>query len=149
MLAQGVSLKTIGDLSPFSTDVVNLIKKTEQTTAHCQDIDMVFALNYGSRDEIRRACCKIIDDIHDQRLQKQEITEELIGKYLDTAPWGDPDLLIRTSGEMRLSNFLLWQLSYAEIYATDLFWPDFLPTDLLAAIIEFQKRERRWGGTSC
>lgn len=145
MLAHGVRLKTIGDLNAFSDDVVHLIHKTQETTAHCSGIDMVFALNYGSRDEIRRACCKIIEDIDCNRLQKQDITESLIGTYLDTAPWGDPDLLIRTSGEMRLSNFLLWQLSYAEIYTSNLFWPDFMPSDLLEAVLEFQKRERRWG----
>lgn len=147
MKQQGVRLKTIGDLKALPKEVLLAIEETEQSTSHCNQIDMIFALNYGGRDDMRRAIRKILDDYSDKKLQKDQITEGLISQYLDTAPWGDPDLLIRTSGEMRISNFLLWQVSYSEIHVTDVLWPDFTHEDLLRAFIDFQQRERRLGGT--
>jgi undecaprenyl diphosphate synthase len=147
MLAQGVRLKTIGDLTAFPSDVLAVVEKTLKATAHCDQIDMVLALNYGARDEIRRAFHHILDLCNKGNLQKEDVTEKLIASYLDTKFCGDPDLLIRTSGEMRVSNFLLWQLSYTEIYVTELLWPQFKPNDLLEAVADFQKRERRLGGT--
>jgi len=146
MVEEGVRLKTIGDLTALSQDVLDVVDQTKQATEHCRDIDMVLALNYGGRDELTRAFQKIMDDCKSGKLQQDQITESLIGRYLDTADMGEPDLLIRTSGEMRLSNFLLWQLSYSEIYITEVLWPDFTPNNLLEAVIEYQKRERRLGG---
>ena len=108
---------------------------------------MILALNYGSRNELLRAFHRILDECDSQKLSKELVTESLIANYLDTAPWGDPELLIRTSGEQRLSNYMLWQLAYTEIYFTEVLWPDFTPAQLLAAIVDFQNRERRLGGT--
>lgn len=147
MLSDGVRLRTIGDLTKLPSDVLEVVAETSDKTAHCTCIDMVMALNYGSRDEMCRAFDRILTDCYSKKVQMENITESLISKYLDTAPWGDPELLIRTSGEMRLSNFLLWQLSYAEIYITNTLWPDFKSADLLAAILDFQGRKRRLGGT--
>lgn len=147
MQKQGVRLKTIGNIHALPKEVLSDIEKTIEATAHCNQIDMIFALNYGGRDEIKRAFHHILDNCLAGKLQKEQITENLIASYLDTTPWGDPDLLIRTSGEMRISNFLLWQLSYSEIYITDLLWPEFKPKDLLDAVTDYQKRERRLGGT--
>lgn len=147
MQEEGVRLKTIGNLEALPKEVLAVVEETMQATADCSRIDMVLALNYGSRDELRRAFHRILDSYSNGSLQKEEVTEKLIANYLDTSHWGDPDLLIRTSGEMRVSNFLLWQLSYAEIYVTELLWPEFKPIDLLNAVTDFQKRERRLGGT--
>jgi undecaprenyl diphosphate synthase len=147
MQAQGVRLQTIGNLEALPKEALDAIEETVAATAHCDQIDMILALNYGSRDEIRRAFHGILDHYEAGKLQKEDVTEKLISSYLDTKPWGDPDLLIRTSGEMRVSNFLLWQLSYTEIYVTELLWPEFKPKDLLDAVADFQKRERRLGGT--
>lgn len=146
MISHGVRLGTIGNLSALPSDVQKIVAETKDATSHCDAIDLVFALNYGGRDDITRAIHCILDDCAKGKLCKEQVTEKVIASYLDTNPWGDPDLLIRTSGEMRVSNFLLWQLSYAEIYIKDMFWPEFKPSDLLDAIIEFQKRERRLGG---
>jgi undecaprenyl diphosphate synthase len=103
-------------------------------------------VNYGGRDEIRRAFCKIIAMHDKEKINPEDLTEKLIAGLLDTAPFGDPDLLIRTSGEYRVSNFLLWQISYAEFYTTDVLWPDFSPKHLTEAILAFQGRVRRRGG---
>lgn len=142
MKASGVRLCTIGALDVFPKEVLRVIDSVKAETAKGQSIDLILALNYGARDEIKRAMEKICKerDIH------TEITEELISSHLDTAPWGDPDLLIRTSGEMRISNFLLWQLSYTELYITEVLWPDFTPGLFLDALIDFQTRQRRMGG---
>ena len=145
MMTQGVRFHVIGDLSPFSDSLKQIIDSTRRATAGGKGIDFVIALNYGGRDEMRRALLKIADDIVSGSLAKHQITEEAIASYLDTAPFGDPDLLIRTSGEKRLSNFLLWQLAYAEVYMIETLWPDFTPRDLLNAVLDFQKRQRRIG----
>lgn len=146
MLAHGVHVETIGDLSPFAPDVLNVIDDTVKKTAHCKDINMILALNYGARDELRRAVQKIVDGTTSNEGKSLKITEEMIASHLDTAPWGDPELLIRTSGEMRVSNFLLWQLSYTELYVLNDLWPDFKPIHLLEAVVDYQSRERRLGG---
>lgn len=147
MQDQGVRLKTIGDLNALPKDALIAVNQTIEATAHCNQLDMVLALNYGGRDEIRRAVQNILNHYSDGKLSKEEISEKLISNYLDTKDWNDPDLLIRTSGEMRISNFLLWQLSYSEIYTTELLWPEFKANNLLDAVIDFQQRERRLGGT--
>lgn len=146
MKQHGVRLMTIGNLEALSPEVQLAIEETKHNTADCTDIDMIFALNYGGRDDLCRAFHKIVDE-YKGKLKSEHLTEDLISSHLDTAPWGDPDLLIRTSGEMRISNFLLWQLSYSEIHVTDALWPDFSHEDLLTAIKDFQNRDRRLGGT--
>jgi undecaprenyl diphosphate synthase len=146
MLDCGARLKTIGNIQAFKPSVINAIEDTIAATAHCDKIDMVLAVNYGGRDDIRRAVLRISEDVTNAKLSKEQISESVISKYLDTAQWQDPDLLIRTSGESRISNFLLWQLSYTEIYVTPVFWPDFTSTHLIEAIVDFQKRQRRLGG---
>ena len=146
-LEEGTRLCTIGNLSSLPEYVQKTVQETKEITAHCHEVDLIFALNYGSRDEIKRAMQLIAQDIIDHKIAPSQISENTISKYLDTAPWKDPDLLIRTSGELRLSNYLLWQISYAEIYSTNVLWPDFTPHHLLKALINYQQRERRLGGT--
>ena len=145
MKAEGVRLQTIGDLSAFSEDVLEAINAAVQYTTDGDQIDMILALNYGARDEIRRSVQRIVKMCAEGKLQPTQITEAVISKHLDTASWGDPDLLIRTSGEKRVSNFLLWQLSYTEIYVSDVLWTDFTPDHLLEAIADYQQRNTRLG----
>jgi len=145
MVEEGVRLNVIGDLSRFPKDVLHVLEETIDATQDGKKLDLVLALNYGGRDELRRAVKKIVDDCLSHKLAKEEITEEVIASYLDTAQWKDPDLLIRTSGENRISNFLLWQISYTEVLITDVLWPDFSKQDLLRAVLEYQKREMRVG----
>lgn len=145
LIEEGVKLNTIGDLSKFSSSLQQQLEDVIDATRDCSKIELVLALNYGSRNEITRAVKKIIEDVSENKIQKQEVTENLISSYLDTSNWTDPDLLIRTSGEKRLSNFLLWQMSYAEVHTTNALWPDFGREELLKAIIEYQQRERRFG----
>jgi undecaprenyl diphosphate synthase len=145
MIQEGVRLGAIGDLRRLPPDVKQTLEEVKKATAGGNRIDLVLAVNYGARDDICRAMVSIMEDCERGRLQKEDITEALISRYLDTAPWGDPHLLIRTGGESRLSNFLLWQISYAEVYITDILWPDFNEQELIKAIAEFQKRERRVG----
>ncbi len=146
MIDEGVRLETIGDLSRLPPDVLHVVNETKAATAQGKGITFVMALNYGSRDELCRAFKKMAADIQNKSLGIEEIDLEKMSQYLDTAQWEDPDLLIRTSGEMRVSNFLLWQISYAEIHIEEVLWPDFTPHHLLKAIQGFQKRERRLGG---
>ena|SRR3990167_2807699 len=146
MKKESVRLETIGDISKLPISLQEILQKTKYETKEGNKIRLVLALNYGGRDEIRRAFIKIAEDIEKGFVCKQDISENLISSYLDTAVFGDPDLFIRTSGELRLSNFLLWQLSYTEVYITKVLWPDFTPDHLLEAIKEFQMRSRRLGG---
>lgn len=146
MIREGIRLETIGDLSRFPNQLREAFRAVKQATEHCRKINLVLALNYGARDEIRRAMVKILESHQKHKFSPDELTENLISRHLDTNRWGDPELLIRTSGELRVSNFLLWQISYAEIYVTEKLWPDFTPRDLLEALAVFQKRDRRLGG---
>ncbi len=145
MIKEGVRLSAIGDLSKFSKDVRLIIEDVVEATSAGDRLDLVIALNYGGRDELKRAVSAIVEDCLAKKLSKKEVSEDLIASYLDTAQWKDPDLLIRTSGESRISNFLLWQISYSEVIVTDVLWPNFSEKDLLAAILEYQKRELRLG----
>lgn len=145
MIREGVRLGTIGDTRRFPAQVKETIDDVKKATSGGDKIDLVLAINYGARDDIRRAFISMVEDCERGRIHKEDITEALISRYLDTAPWGDPDLLIRTSGESRLSNFLLWQISYAEVYITDVLWPDFDDQELIRAVAAFQKRVRRVG----
>ncbi|MBI3901099.1 MAG: di-trans,poly-cis-decaprenylcistransferase [Chlamydiia bacterium] len=146
MVKEGIRLGMIGDLNKLPEAVQDAYLEAEEATSCCGKINLVLAMNYGARDEIRRAFCKILKDHENVPFSAEELTEEVIAKYLDTKSWGDPDLMIRTSGEFRVSNFLLWQLSYAEIHVTETLWPDFSSKDLLNAVIDYQKRDRRLGG---
>lgn len=146
MVSNGIRLETIGHLAPLPSFLRTAIDRTKQATRYCHDITLILALNYGGRDEICRAFRALLHDYKRQQVTEDEINEATIARYLDTSPWGDPELFIRTSGELRVSNFLLWQISYAEIYVTPVLWPDFTPSCLLDALVDFQQRQRRWGG---
>jgi undecaprenyl diphosphate synthase len=139
MIKEGVRFETIGDLKRLPENVQKMIKETKRATEKCDRIKLILAINYGGRDEIVRA-------INEMMKENKRVTVENFGKYLDTKKWCDPDLLIRTSGEYRLSNFLIWQACYSEIVVTDVLWPDFTPKDLHAAVATYQKRQRRFGG---
>jgi len=138
-LENNVQFKAIGDLSKFSTKLQKVIKETEEKTSHCTGMTQILALNYGSRNEITRAVNKLVSN-------NLEISEENIGNYLDTAGVSDVDLLIRTSGEVRVSNYLLWQIAYAEMFFTKTYWPEFNTLELDDIISDFNNRERRFGG---
>ncbi len=141
-----IRMRVIGDTSVFDADIQEAIRVLEESS---KDYDAMFfqiALNYGSRDEIVRGMRRMAEDAANGRIRPDEITEETIDGYLDTAGLPDPDLLIRTSGELRLSNFLMWQLAYSEFYFTDVPWPDFDKAELMKAIEGYNNRERRYGG---
>ncbi len=145
MVNNGIKLETIGDLTPLPESLKQAITATKEATKQCDDIRLVLGFNYGSRDEICRSFHRLLEDYEQKKIQKEEINEAMISRYLDTREWSDPELFIRTSGELRLSNFLLWQISYAEIYVAPVLWPEFTPKHLLEAVLDFQNRQRRWG----
>lgn len=138
-LENNIKFKAIGDLSKFSQRLQKIIQETEEKTSHCTGLTQVLALNYGSRDEITRAVKKLQN-------KNLEITEKNIENHLDTAGVPDVDLLIRTSGEVRVSNYLLWQIAYAEMFFTNTYWPEFTPYELDDILSDFDTRERRFGG---
>jgi undecaprenyl diphosphate synthase len=146
MVEQGVKLSTIGDIEKLPHSLQATIKETCLATQNCEKIELALAINYGARNEILRAIKKICYDVNDNKLNIDELNETVISSYLDTKAKKDPDLLIRTSGELRLSNFMLWQLSYTEVFVTDVLWPDFNKYELIKAIMEYQNRQRRIGG---
>ena len=148
MLGNGIRLTTIGDTEALKKPMKTLLKETIAKTAHNHDMILNLALNYGGRDEIVGAVQDLLNDIRRGTLADQDVTKDLFSRYLDTAGLPDPDLLIRTSGEYRISNFLLWQSAYTEFYYTDVLWPDFNRDELFRAITEYQRRERRFGLTS-
>lgn len=141
-------VKVIGDKTALSIDLQNKIEKLETVTKDNTGLHFTIALNYGSRDEIVRAIKKVAADVKNEKLGVEDITEQVYSNYLDTKGIPDPDLLIRTSGEERISNYLLWQLAYTEFYFTDCLWPDFDKKELLKAIVEYTKRDRRFGKVS-
>jgi undecaprenyl diphosphate synthase len=145
MVREGVRLEAIGDLNRLPDSVKQELALSRSATAHCKKIDLVLAINYGGRDDIRRAFVTMMEDVERGKLSKDQISELLISQYLDTAKWPDPQLLIRTSGEKRQSNFLIWQLCYSEFYHTDVHWPDFDEHDLLQAVRDVQLRQQRIG----
>lgn len=138
-LENNVRFKPIGDLSRFSKYLQKTIRDVEEKTSHCTGLTQVLALNYGSKDEIIRAIKKLNE-------QELEVSEENLESCLDTAGMPDVDIMIRTSGEVRLSNYLLWQNAYAEMFFTPTYWPDFNSSELDDIISDFVKRERRFGG---
>ena len=140
-----MKVTVIGDPTPFDPDIRESIGRLEEYSKDFTSLHFQIALNYGSRDELVRAANRMAEDIRAGRAPER-ITEEVFAGYLDTAGVPDPDLMIRTSGELRLSNFLLWQLAYTEFYFTDVPWPDFGKEELIAAIEKYNERDRRFGG---
>ncbi|MFH0826414.1 MAG: isoprenyl transferase [Candidatus Omnitrophota bacterium] len=141
-----VRLKIVGRLAPIPESLLKKVREAEHLTQENTGITMVLALNYGSRQEILDAAKKFAGQVLSQEVTIDDLNEERFSQYLYTAGLPDPDLLIRTSGEMRISNFLLWQLSYAELYFPKKYWPDFKEEELSRALEAYQKRERRFGG---
>ncbi|MEF2954521.1 MAG: isoprenyl transferase [Blautia sp.] len=139
-------VRVIGDPRAFDEDLQQKIRELEEFSSQFDELHFQIALNYGSRDEIRRAVQDMARDVKKGALDPEEITEETISHYLDTKGLPDPDLLIRTSGEERLSNYLLWQLAYTEFYFTDVPWPDFDKAEFVRAIEKYNGRDRRFGG---
>jgi undecaprenyl diphosphate synthase len=148
LIKNNIRLMTIGDVDRLANDVRNRLYETIDLTSASTGLNLVIALSYSSRWEIAEAVRKICADVKKGVLSQDAINEVNFEKYLNTFGIPDPELMIRTSGELRISNFLLWQLAYTELYFTDILWPDFSKNDFYAAIIDFQKRERRFGKTS-
>ena len=144
----GVRLRVIGERSNLSNDIVELISECEERTDENTTLNLMIALSYGSRAEIANAAKVLAQKAVTGEIKADEIEETMLEKYLDTAEIPDPDLLIRTSGEKRVSNFLLWQLAYSEFVFLDSLWPDFSEKEFVNAISEFSSRERRYGATS-
>lgn len=143
-----VRLMTIGDTSRMPAETAKRLQQCIDQTAHNTGLCLVLALSYSSRWEMTEAVKNMVQDGIDQKLHIEEIDEKTISNYLTTKQIPDPELLIRTSGEYRISNFLLWQIAYTELYFTDVLWPDFKKEDLYQAIVNYQSRERRFGKTS-
>ena len=141
-------VRVIGDKTALDEDIRNRIAELEEATKNNDGLNFQIALNYGSRDEMVRAMKKLCLDCKDGKVDVESIDESLFEKYLDTHDIPDPDLMIRTSGEQRLSNYLLWQLAYSEFYFTDVLWPDFTKEDLIKAIEYYNGRDRRFGGVT-
>ena len=140
-----VKLRIIGDLDPLNKELKKILNHSMEKTSDNTGLNLQVAINYGARDEIVNAVKKISEDIKAGKLSGEDINSDLISDYLYTSNIPDPDLLIRTGGDQRLSNYLLWQLAYTEIYVTNALWPDFSRSDLASSIYEFEKRERRFG----
>lgn len=147
MLTEGIRLRVIGDLSRLSEPVQTALADAERETSQGQTLTLILALSYGGRDEIMRAAKKIAQRALDGHLDINQLDNKSFSTYLDTGDLPEPDLLIRTSGEVRISNFLLWQSAYAEFYFTDVFWPDFDAAELQKALDEYLQRKRRFGLT--
>jgi len=141
-------VKVIGDISRLDADLQESIRVLERESEKNTGLRFQIALNYGGRDEIMRAIKRLCSEVKEERLSEDAITAELFSSYLDTAGIPDPDLMIRTSGEQRISNFLLWQLAYTEFYFPEVLWPDFSKDDLIDAIEYYNTRERRYGGVT-
>lgn len=148
MMKKNVRLTAIGDLSRLREDAYNTLQECIDTTSANTGTTLVLALSYSSRWEITRAARQLAHEVLEQKINPNDITEAMVSDHLTTKNIPDPDLLIRTGGEKRISNFLLWQLSYAEFFFTDVFWPDFREEELYEAILYYQQRERRFGKTS-
>ena len=139
-------VRVLGDITAFDEDIQQKIRELEEFSKAYAELFFQIALNYGGRDEIVRGIRKLAQDAVDGKVSPGEITEDVFEGYLDTAGIPDPDFLIRTSGEQRLSNYLLWQLAYTEFYFTDVAWPDFHKPELIKAIEKYNERDRRYGG---
>jgi undecaprenyl diphosphate synthase len=144
--SNGVRVRVIGERDSLDPDIRRLLEEAEELTGANTNLLLVVAFNYGARDEIARAVQRIAANVASGVVKPDAITEEMIGQHLDAPEIADPDLIIRTSGEQRLSNFLLWQAAYSELVFTPVYWPDFDRAALEAAIEEYRRRERRFGG---
>jgi len=145
---QGVSVRILGDIDRLTGGARRAVDRIVADTAGGTALALNLCISYSSRAEIARAARLLAEEVAAGRLDPAAVDEEALARHLYTAPWPDPDLLIRTSGEMRISNFLLWQLAYAELYVTPVLWPDFTRRHLFEAILEFQRRDRRFGRVS-
>ena len=141
-----MKVRVIGDITKLDEDIQKRILELEEATKNNGGLNFQIAINYGSRDEITRAVRTLAEDVKEGKLMPEEVNEACIERYLDTHDIPDPDLLIRTSGEQRLSNYLLWQLADTEFYFTDVPWPDFSKQELEKAIEQYNRRDRRYGG---
>ena len=148
LIAEGVRMRAIGDLSRLPQQAQDSLAESIELTKDGAQITLILALSYSSRDEIRRASQRLAAETAAGHLRPEEITEELISSYLDTAEYPDPDLVIRTGGEERISNYLLWQSAYSELYFSETYWPDFGQEALDEALAAYASRERRFGKTS-
>lgn len=148
LIKNNIRMMTIGDVGRLAEDVKKRLYETIDLTSSCTGLNLVVALSYSSRWEITEAARNLAMDVKNGIVDIDSVNEKSFGKYLTTAGIPDPDLMIRTSGEMRISNFLLWQMAYTELYITEVLWPDFGKEDLYKAVIEYQKRKRRFGKTS-
>ncbi len=144
----GVRLQSIGDIAGLPESCQKELRIAEKNTAHNTDIHLILALNYGAKNEIISAVKNIALEVKEGNLKIEDINEEIFSKNLQTVTFPDPELLIRTSGECRISNFLLWQIAYTELYFTEILWPDFKKEDLYKAVLDYQNRERRFGKLS-
>ena len=147
-MKNNIRLLAIGNLALLKEDVRQTLLDCINQTSLNTGTTLILALSYSSRWELLNAVKQLADELSEGRIAKEDITEELFSRYLTTYGIPDPDLLIRTGGEKRISNFLLWQISYSELYFTDLYWPDFREDELFKAILYYQQRERRFGKTS-
>lgn len=148
LMEQKIRLRVVGDLDSLAPDVRRELEDTLRQTEANTRMDMILALSYGARWEITQAARRMAEAVRSGQLAATDITEETFGHYLCTAGIPDPDLLIRTSGELRISNFLLWQIAYSELYFTSVLWPDFTKEMFFEAIVNYQQRQRRFGKTS-
>jgi undecaprenyl diphosphate synthase len=140
-----IRFQTIGREEELEPAVMREVERAKRETAHCTGMVLTVALNYSGRSEIVDACRNLFNDVADGRVALKDISERDLERHLFTSGLPDPDLLVRTSGEMRVSNFLLWQIAYSEIYVTETLWPDFRRANLFEAVIDYQRRERRYG----
>ncbi|MFN8845985.1 MAG: isoprenyl transferase [Bdellovibrionales bacterium] len=148
LIKENIRFQIIGDRSRLSLDILKVIDDTVDQTRHCSGMTLVFALSYGSRQEILMATKKLAEQVSAGKLSAESITEDLFAQQLQTHSFPDPDLILRTSGEKRISNFLLWQAAYSEFYFSDKLWPEFTEQDLDTALMDYSKRERRYGRTN-
>ncbi|TQR36524.1 isoprenyl transferase [Brevibacillus brevis] len=145
LIERGVRIRMVGSKNELPSHTLKALLEAEERTKDNSGLQLNFALNYGGRDELAKAFSVMAEQVKAGELQPEQLTEELISSYLYTSEIPDPDLLIRTSGEIRLSNFMLWQLAYTELWFTDVLWPDFTREHFYQAIVEYQGRARRYG----
>ena len=148
LLKNNIRLNFIGAIGQLPKETLRMVEGAVEDTRHCTGMVLNIALSYSGRWDLTEAARQIAREVQAGRLDPEEITQDTVSGFLATAGQPDPELLIRTSGELRISNFLMWQLAYAELYFTNLYWPDFRKEDLFEAVLEFQHRERRFGKTS-
>ncbi len=147
LVSNGVRLRVIGDLEPFGPDVLDLVQRTERETAGNHKLELVIAVNYGGRWDIVSACRRLAMKVVEGKLSSDAIDERSVAEALSTSTLPNPDLCIRTGGENRISNFLLWQLAYTELYFSEVLWPDFSEGDFIKALNWYGTRQRRFGNT--